>query len=267
MSAIRNADSFDRNHADVGVPMPASPVPAAAKGNPYFAATFNLTLRVRYFTLNGGTYTPVADPANINAGLQSDLPFFIFGNNDFASGFKKLRQEFPVNSNWNYARPGIWGKDDFSELAFDANVEAVLEQGDLVQPFTSPLPGTGTTTLALMIVRCPEVGYGTLLDELSSDRFEINMVRYVVSDTNLLNQFSRQIQFNNLSIFGKFENDKLTPNDFKSPEQFQLGIIDIPIAGKWGRIDKHKSWGLYNMYNLTESSWTVFCNAVDKLSM
>ena len=203
----------------------------------------------------------------MDAGLKSDLPFFMFGNNDYASGYKKLKGEFSINSNWSYGIPFVFGRDaDEGGLALDATVRGALQTGDLVIPFTSTLPGTGTTTLALNLVRCPEIGYGSLLEMLSSDRFLIVGVRYQIPDLTKLSQYARQIQFNNLSIFGKFDNDKLTPNDYKVPEQFQDGIVDIPIAGKWGGIDKHKSWAFSNQFDNVEQSWTVFCRQVDKLS-
>jgi hypothetical protein len=263
-----NAFDFASDNADAAPPMLANngAKAAAIKGNPAFASTFNLTFLSKYFTLNSGTYTSIAASA-LNAGLKSDLPFFIFGNNDYEAGFKKIKGEFVINSNWTYGIPFIFGVDsDEGGLALDATVTGALQTGDLIIPFTSALPGTGTTTLALNIVRCPEVAYGSLLSMLSSDRFIINGVRYVLSDVTKIAQFTRQLQFNNLSIFGKFSNDKLTPNDYKVPEQFQDGIIDIPIAGLWGGIDKHKSWGFFNLFDNVEQSWTIFCQTVDKLS-
>lgn len=262
---------FSRDHADadpIAAAMVGNEAPAAIKGNPRFSATFNLTFMAKYFTLNGGVYTAIAAGA-LNAGLQNDLPFFIFGHDDFASGFKKIKGLFSLNSNWSYGRPGVWGKDDFNELAFDATVTGTLQTGDLVLPYTSALPGAGTTTLALLIVRCPEVGYGSLLEAIGSDRFLINGVRFVVdveTSATLLQQYKRRLLFVDMSIFGKSQDDSLTPNDYKVPEQFQNGIVDIPVIGKWGGIDKHKIWGFFNLYNNVESSWTVFCQSVDKLS-
>lgn len=263
-----HANSFDFAHADADPPalMPElSTLPAAIKNNPAFVATVNLKFVSLYFTLAGGTYTPIA-AASLNAALKSNLPFFVWGNNDYASGFKKLKGEFPINSNWTYGIPGIWGKDNFSQYAFDANVTGLLQTGDLLIPFTSPLPGAGTTTLALNIVRCPEIGYGSLLSMINSDMFLINGVRYTLPDTTKLEQYSNQIQFQDLSIFGKFDSDKLTPNDYKVPEQFQNGIVDIPISGRWGSINKHRAWGFYNLFDNINSSWTVFCQQVRKLT-
>ena len=259
-----HADAFD--HADAAPPNGAQKVvPVNIGSNPQNTATFNLKFLTYYFTLTGGTYTKIAAAA-VNAGLQSALPFFIFGSNDFFSGFKKIKGQFPINSNWSYGTPGVWGRDLFTNLALDATVTGYLQTGDLVIPFTSALPGAGTTTLALNIVRCPEIGYGTLVGELLSDRFIVSGIRYVLDDTTKIDQYSNQIQFHNLSIFGKFENDQLTPNDFKVPEQYQNGIVDIKIGGQWGKIDKHKGWGFFNNYDNISQGWTVFVSSVDKLS-
>lgn len=261
----RNADAFD--HADA---QPVSPavVPGrgfSVDGNPNFVATHTLNFITAYFTLNSGSYTAI-DADNLNAGLQNDLPFFIYGTNDFYSGFKKLKGQFGINSNWTYGRPGIWGKDDFSEFAFDSTVEGVLETGDLVLPFTSALPGSGTTTLALKILRCPEIGYGSLLGMLSSDMFSVNAIRFTLNDpANDLAQYAKQIQFQDLSIFGKYKTDVITPNVFKIPSQFQDGIIDIPIMGGWGDINKHKAFALMTRYNNSQFDWVMFSPRVQKL--
>lgn len=263
INAMNNSvDALERDNADTAI-LQAPTAPLAR--SPRAEATVNLKFRTLYFTLNGGVYTPIAAAA-LNAALQSDLPFFIFGNNDFPAGYKKLKGEFVINSNWTYGRPGVFGKDDFSELAFDANVTGLLETGDMVIPFTSALPGTGTTTLAINIVRASEVAYGSLLSMIASDRFQISGLRYVLDDATQIAQYSRQISFGYLSIFGRYSSDKMTPNDHKDSDQFQNGIIEIPIDGKWGQTDKHLAWGFFNLYTNVSQNWTLFVNQVNKLS-
>src|SRR5208282_2732102 len=148
----KNFENFDGyfEHADA----PAVPSSSGSKttlvsggGQPAFSAQFDLQIFLKYFTLTGGVYTPVA-PADLNAALQNKLPAFLFGHADFAAGFAKMQQTYPV-SGWVYGIPGIVGKDLFTPYAFDANVNAVLDLGDMIIPFTSALPGAGTTTLAL----------------------------------------------------------------------------------------------------------------------
>lgn len=232
--------------------------------NPKFEATHTLSFKTRYFTLNGGAYTQIAAAA-LNAALQNALPFFLYGFNDFASGYKKIKSQFAINSNWSYGRPGIVGKDDFSEFGFDATVLAELQTGDMVIPFTSALPGAGTTTLALNIIRCSEIGYGSLIESLASDKFQFNGIRYVLDDALQIGQYNNQINFLHVSIFGATAlNDFLVPNTSKIPNQFQNNIIDIPIKGSFGRVDKYSTLGFLNLYTNINQSWTVFCRQVDR---
>jgi hypothetical protein len=242
---------------------PAGAKLAAVKGNPQFSAQFDISFALRFFTVvtATGVYTQIA-PAALNVALQTQLPVFVFGNSDFASGFANIRRAFPLNT-WVYGRPGIWGKDDFSEFAFDATVTSTLMLGDLVIPYTSALPGAGTTTVGLAIVRCSQVAYGTLLDALNSDRFVMNMIRYNLPDTTQVAQYNNNIGIFNLSLFGKFNQDFVSPNSYKKPEQFQNGFIDVPL--KMG-IAKQDSLGMYVNYTCVDITWSVFVWTVRKLT-
>lgn len=134
-------------------------------GNPPFKAQFDVSMIIKYFSVAAGTYTAVTAAALLaaEATLATQVPAFIFGNSDFASGFKKSRGQFPL-SGWTYDTPFIYGRDfpntEYGEL--DATAKAVLQVGDLVQPFYAS-PGA-TDYVAFVIVRCQQVGYATLLD-------------------------------------------------------------------------------------------------------
>lgn len=261
-------DSLEQyfNNADVAPVIsqrPSGAKMAPVRGNPLFSAQFDVSFALRYFTVvtATGIYTQIA-AAGLSAALKTQLPVFIFGNSDFASGFSNIKQAFPLNT-WVYGRPGIFGKDDFSEFAFDAFVTANLITGDLVMPFTSDLPGAGTTTVALAIVRCSQVAYGTLLDALNSDRFVMNMIRYNLPDTTQVAQYNNNIGIFNLSLFGKFNRDFVSPNSYKKPEQFQNGFIDVPL--KLG-IAKQDSLGMYVNYTTIDITWSIFVWTVRKLT-
>ncbi len=230
-------------------------------GNPAFRAQFDLDVNLFYFTEAAGVYTSIL-PAALDATLQTRLAVFFFGQSDFDSGFAALKQEFPL-SIWTYGIPFIFGTDE-AESSFspwDATVSTNFRDGDLVIPFeASP---AGTNTLGLVRLRCNQVAYGTLLGALSSDTFRTNMVRYIISDTALIAQFNNTINIFTLSLFGKFGSDSVNPNSFKLPEQFQNGIIDVPI--KKG-IDKHASLGTFVDYDVTAFSWQVFVPQFNKLT-
>jgi hypothetical protein len=271
LSALQaNADAFDEYFDDtadapvISKRMGSAPSQLSkSKGNPAFSASFDLTFQIIYFTLNSGAYTNIAASA-LSATLKTQLPVFLFGWNDFKAGYAKLRQNFPVNV-WAYGRPGIFGKDSFSEFGFDATVNGKLLAGDMVIPFTSALPGAGTTSLALVVIRSTQVAYGTLLESLVSDKFVMNMIRYTLPDETAasLAQYSNNVNLFKMSLFGKFDSDFVSPNSFKKPEQQQKNLIDIPL--KRG-IDKEKSMGFYLNYDVPGVvTWSTFVWTVHKL--
>jgi hypothetical protein len=269
-----NVDSFDQyfepDSADAPpvTTRPSGAKLAAVKGNPAFSAQFDISFALRFFTVvtATGVYTNIAAAA-LNAALKNQLPAYVFGNSDFATGFTNVRRTFPLNT-WVHERPGIYGKDFWADgagtvPAFDATVKAFLANGDLVIPFSSALPGAGTTTVGLVIVRCTQVPYGTLLAALASDRFVMNMIRYVIPDTTKIGQYNNNIGLFKQSLFGKFDSDFLSPNSYKKPEQQQNGLIDIPL--KKG-IDKQIVLGTYINFDCIDMSWSIFVWTVNKVT-
>jgi hypothetical protein len=262
-----NANNY-ANHADAMVnSSPALPDRlslAQAVGNPNFVAQFDLTILKKYFTAvtATGVYTEIA-PAAVNAGIRTSLPAFIFGNADFHGGFKKISAQFPINSGWVMGTPFIYGQAANDILpVLDVTVTATLVKGDLVIPYISALPGAGTTTLALVIVRCDQNAYGTLLDALNSDVFDINMIRYIIPDANQVAQYGQQVGVFDLSIFGKFESDNVSSNGFKNPMQQQNNIVDVPVEKG---IDKQVSMGFYTIYTCVEIQWSIYVASVRKI--
>lgn len=228
-------------------------------------ALFTISVIKEYFTVNSGTYTAIA-PAALNAGLQVPLPYFMFGHSDYHGGYKGLIGQLPVSTtNWTIGEPFIYGKDASTiEIAIDSTVKAKLVRGDMVIPFTSALPGTGTTTLALVIVRSSTVSYGTLLNALSSDIFAINKIRYTVPSTGAtdLAQYDNDILLFTQSLFGKLESDNYPPTAARSPENQQANILDIMFEGEV--INKARALGGYINYNVLNFVWNISVGYFDK---
>lgn len=266
----RRVDSFE-SHADEA---PAAVAPGrtqlmATQGNPAFTAQFDLALKLLYFTENGaGVYT-LKTPAQILAAqpsLATKLPSFLFGQADYSGGFARLKSAFPIVV-WSYGVPFIYGTGDtrpgVSFSVFDTTVTAQLVQGDLVQPFTAVLGGVNY--VALSVIRCNQVAYGTLLASLSSDMFQMNMIRYIMADTSAvgLAQYANNINIFKQSLFGKFDSDFVSPNSFKLPEQMQDGVIDIPIVKG---VDKQIALATLINYDTPNVQWSLFVAMVNKLS-
>ncbi len=270
---IRSVNSYEHsfNHADAPLVQPNSPNRqgvrlGAAWGNPSFTAQFDITVLLKYFTVAGGVFTArTAAYVLANAAtLATTLPVFLFGHTDFAAGFAKLRTVYPL-SVWSYDRPFIYGSGyaATSTAALDANVTALLQTGDLVLPFTATIAGPVTYN-AFVIIRCAQVAYGTLLNALSSDKFAMNTLRYVIDTTTYgTTQYNNSIGVYRQTLFGKFDSDTVSPASFKQPDQQQAGIIDMPIEKG---IDKSIALASVCNYDTVQFQWSFFVMSVEKLA-
>ncbi len=262
----RNANSFDRiDHADA--PNPNAVRLGNSAGNPNFTAQFDISILLKYFTLvpATGVFTAITAAGLLAAQptLATQFGAFVFGNSDYAGGYAKSRSLFPMTI-WSYESPFIYGNgwQGVGANVLDATAKAVLQTGDMVQPYTAVLGGV--TYVAFVIVRCRQVGYGTLLDALNSDMFQTNLLRYVLSDTTAtgLAQYEQNIKTLRQSLFGKASDDFVSPNSYKLPEQMQAGIVDIPLNAT---IDKEAVLATYVNYAVVNVQWSIFVRKVEKI--
>lgn len=256
-TAVAHADS-PGNSEDLRL----NPVP----GNPPFRAQFDIQFLIKYFSVAAGVFTAKTAAQILAADggvMATQLPAFVFGQSDFQGGFKKSRQQFAL-SGWAYYNPFIYGKDvpgtPYGDL--DATGSGALQVGDLVEVFYAS-PGA-TDYIALVIVRCNQVAYGTLLDSLSSDRFWINNLRYILTDTSAagLLQFDNEIKIQKQSLFGLFNENSVSPTSNKLPTQFQDGILDVPIDQG---VDKNVIFGMYLNYDAVNLKWSIFVRNFDRV--
>lgn len=228
--------------------------------NENFAASFEMEFTQSYFTVSGaGDYVNIL-PTALPLSLQGDLPFFIFGHNDFASGYARLKNAFPLPPLWNYGRPFIFGRDE-NDLTNDVDVIGTLRDGDMVIPYFAIVGAQNYA--AVLVVRCTTQAYGSILESLSSDDFVVGHLRISLSDNANIRQFTKQITWQNLSIFGKNSSDQISPQSYKSSRQFQDGIVDMPVEYK---VDKYISFGFYNLFTNTSMSWSIFVSQLSKLT-
>lgn len=264
LSILRNGDAFD--HADEQV-MPASSggklmVIQPGKYNPPFKAQIQVQILKAYFTEALDIYTPIL-PAALAGALQVDLPFFTFLNSDFEAGYAKLKALFPVSGGWAYNPPVVYGKTVTPAAAFgawDANVTAVLRDGDVVLPFTATTAGP-VNTLGLVIIRTSDVPYASLLGATNSNTFKINMLRYTVNDGQEA-QFANGILIVDETMFGKVTSDPVNPEAFKNPEQQQDFILDIDIETD---INKQKGFASTADYDVLNIRWNLFIEKAFKI--
>lgn len=265
-SLYRGVDSYEANNAD-DAPMQTTAL-KAGQDIPPFDAEFDISIITRYFSVAAGAYTlRTAAYMLANAAALctvAALSFFIFGQADFQGGYKKIRSQFTLQ-NWTYGNPFIYGNGSYPATTLgvlDATAIAQLQVGDLVIPFTAS--NGGVTYAALVIIRCANVSYGTLLAALSSDQFVINRIRYIQNDTSAagLAQYANAVYWFKQSLFGKFDQDSITPNSQKGPGQYQAGIIDL---GLMKNINKEIAFGSYLNYDCVDLQWSVFVKAINKI--
>lgn len=231
---------------------------------PSFQAQFQLQVIPLYFTVAAGVYTPIAAAA-LNATLKVKLPFFLFGNIDFASGYPIMKSLFPI-SNWQYQPRVVYGAtdrpgDNFS--VWDANVTSLLQDGDLCLVYTAT--AGGTNYLALKVVRSLDVGFATLLQATNSNLFGTNLVRYSAFSQNAVDlaQFQNPFKCVDLTMFGKFEQDTVNTKAFKNPEQQQTDIIDMDFEF---RVSKQKAIGSYFNYDAGTIDLNMFVAYAEKIN-
>lgn len=260
----QNANSYEAFERANSADAPAlKPNAIPAKGNPRFDAQFNLNVSVRYFSENAGVYAAVL-PAALPATLQTQLNAFIFANSDFSSGYAKMQSQFPLNGDWAYDVPFVYGTSQpesvFSQ--WSATVKANYRFGDLIIPYSATV--AGTNYIGIVSIRSGQVPFGTLLDSTNSDTFDITMVRYVVPTNGAtdLAQYLNEITLSTLTLFGKYNSDTVDPNAYKVPEQMQDNIIDIPIEFA---INKMQGLAVPINYNVTGFQWNIFVVNIKKL--
>jgi hypothetical protein len=261
-----NVDAFERNNAD-DLPM-SQTVLQPGMANPDYDAEFDINIITKYFTVSAGAYTlRTAAYILANAAVLATtaaLAFFLFGQTDFWGGYKKIKSQFAL-AVWTYNNPFIYGPGSYPATAFgvlDATALAQLQLGDIVLPFSSVQGGVNYT--AIVILRCTNVAHGTLLAAISSDTFIVNRIRYIQNDTSAagLSQYGNAIYWFRQSLFGRFDQDSITPNSQKPPYQYQNGIIDVGLTKT---ITKEIAFGCALNYDAVDLQWSVFVKQVNKL--
>lgn len=254
------ANGFDNADAEL---MPNANDPISAMNA---KANFSVQFLKLYFTqvVATGVYTKIADSA-LDADLQSSLPLYLFGATDYAAGYAALNGRFPNgNENWTLKEVGVWGKDVFYYFdPSDTAVTALLQKGDLIQVFRSALPGAGTETMALLIQRGKNQKMPSILSSISSGDFVINNIRLNQVDDTLIYspQNQEDLQFFDLSIFGKSASDSLSTDSMISGFQYKQNIIDFTINRK---ITKEQAFAFNMVFESAQFSMAFSVSSIRK---
>jgi hypothetical protein len=94
--------------------------------------------------------------------------------------------------------------------------------------------GLNTDTIDVM---CNQLPYPGFLSAMSNANFLLSNIRYSLDNAAQTGQFSMPFEFRQKSLFGKGDQNPITVIAFKKPEQFQAGIIDLPVEAPISRED------------------------------
>jgi hypothetical protein len=235
----QNVNHFD-NYADAGGGSSngggAELVPQ--KGNPAFAANVSFTSIQKYFTFNTGTGVFTAALFNALPASIVNSAFFLFGTNDFVSGYPKAKNLVPLGGGVSgiYGVPFVYGKDypvvNFAGVDYplDANARAVLQVGDVVVPITAITAGP-VNNVIFSIMRCQQVSYATLVHANNTNSFLQKGIRMNLNDSsaNGLLQFNNAVFNYRVSWLGQFQNDSTDIQSNNKPTDYKTNIVDIPL--------------------------------------
>lgn len=170
-------------------------------GNTLAAATFNITV------------------TRDTATIAGDLPFVLFGPQDFQNGYRNIiGGTVPMPA-------GVQLTSVTGGEAAGLPDSVVFEYGD----------GVNSDTVT---VKCGTYPYPAFLQSTLNDLLRLSKVRLALSNATLVRQYDLDIVSVSNSPFGKGVTNRITPSTFKSPEQFQSGIVDLDAVFE---VDKETS--------------------------
>lgn len=278
--SLRGADSLELNpNLDPSVSRGIGAALSQIMGNPPFKAEINVNISVKYYSqLVPGLPVEIA-PAALQAAQKTQYPVYFFGQSDKASHYRKARQLLNTAS---------WNEDDMAVID-GGNIQGAViypdpAAGGSILPYAlgsvvnnRVLPGdvllvipqvgfvaaaAATTQICEVLIRCTNVGYGTLIDSLSSDLITLNMIRYTV-DAAQTAQLQNQIEAIYQSLFGKASTDTIDPNAFITGGTYNPNIADIPLTIP---IDKNLVLGTFANYDVVSFSWTLTVAKIQPLT-
>ncbi len=142
------------------------------------------------------------------AGIAAVLPVPMFGMMDLQSAYSKvLGGKLPAGVTLKGFKIGYTAGVLFAQKA-----EFIYTDG------------TNDDTIE---VTCPNNPYPSLILATQTDVMQMRGIRYSLSDKTKVAQFSTDLTVERRSLAGRSTQDNLSPSNYKSPDQFQDGIIDI----------------------------------------
>ena len=155
--------------------------------------------------------------------IASPLPFLLFGVNYVENQYRELLSPFLLNA------------VVLTSVLYDSS-------GNMIFTFTL---GAAVDTIT---ISCNEAPYSVFLQSTRTDLIKIQKVRYNISDTTKLANYSQPMAIVQKSLFGTLVNNKISVTKYKNPQQFQNGIVDVMASFD---VDKTKGLVHYMIQNLS----------------
>ena len=88
---------------------------------------------------------------------------------------------------------------------------------------------TDYTPAAITIESSSAMPYPSFVAATVSDVFQCAGIRYTLDSANNLTQYSNDIVVKKETLFGADESNRITPQSYVNPEQFQNNVVDLPV--------------------------------------
>lgn len=154
----------------------------------------------------------------LTANIAGALPVCIFGPQKMQSQYVQFLTDSSRLPNTTTSYDGMYGG-----LNTNAVAPSIANATQKVFSFTDSA-GPATDLISVETVENP---YPEVLDGIARNPMVCNRIRMSLSDPTQESQFSQSIEVLESTLYGKTESQIFTPQDEKSPNQFQQGIVDI----------------------------------------
>lgn len=160
----------------------------------------------------GNKHTPAAAAQfdftikRLTHAINASLPVALFAPQELENGYRQmLADQIPAGT--------VLTAVNYSELdGKPTEVDFVYTEGANVD------------TIRVQVVQYP---YPSFLKSMVTDVLKLSKMRYSLSDSTKLAQFSEVFNFRQGSMFGTVTTNKVSVTANKDPRQFQDGIIDV----------------------------------------
>lgn len=227
---------------------------------------------------------------------DSKFPVPVFGNNDYAGGFKATFEKMPVLPSsiqllgYNIVGAGNSGLHIEISSGLDAaqlyktavslkssysQINGQAKKGDLVFTYlcseslqngivkggAGQYGYTEYFYLVDVVISCNTLAYGSLLNELNSDKLNLSYIRYTLPTEVNLDQFDQDILLIKSGLLGAEIKDQLAPKSFDDGTTYKKNIINIPLTKG---IDKHNVLATTLSPFNEQFTWVIFFNGFEK---